>query len=695
MAEEPETKGKAPDDEHLLSLVSEERMAAIGFSQIGAQSAELTEARQLSLNYFKGFMPDIPFIENRSKAVSTDVAEAIETVMPDLMEIFVGGEDVATFQPVNPDDEEGARQETDYVNHVVLNENPGFLNFYSAFKDAVLVKLGVFKWWWEELEAERVEHFDDVDLQSFADAMAWAEQNGAEISDVEQDDEKGLVSYTLTLPPKGRVAISTVPPEDFAVARDTVELRNATYCSMRSRVRAQDLISDGYDPKKVEHLPAYANTQDTENLARDTAGEHKITVSSPQDLRLVEVVEHFIRIVDDKGAARLWRVVTGGQEKVLLEREEVDEIQFAAITPYPVPHRFFGRSIADLVVEVQRIKTALTRMVLDSGYFAMSQRFEVNMTDANEYTIGDLLQNEPLRPVRSKTGNALKPIVSPGLGFDGVSMLEYFSTVAESRTGVVRNAQGLNPDTLHDTAQGAQTLMLAAQKRVRMIARIFAETGVKDMFLGVHAMLRRHGTRQDTIRLRGKWVPVDPSQWGERKDMTIEIGVGSGGRQFALQQGAAAVAFLKEIIAMQGGTQGPLVTIQNAYNAGKRYLEGGLGYQSADPFLTDPSQQQQGPQQPPPPDPAMLKLQADQQMAQQKLDLEREKAAMDAQLRREQMQAEIALKERQMQAEIQLQRDQMEAEARLKAGEIVLGAHTSAISSPHVGGNVQLGGEVG
>lgn len=687
------------DDDTLLSLVRSERQAAMGFEQ----DEDLSAARTQALNYYKGVMPDVPSAPNRSKAVSTDVSDAVETLLPDLVEIFTGGEDIASFRPVGEEDEEPARQETDYINHVVLEQNPGFMLFYAAIKDTCLSKVGVFTWWWEEIEGEREERFEGMGAVELQSALLWAQENGVEVEDISADGDDDVTeptySYTFRYPPRGQAKIAVVPPEDFAVARDTVRLSETTYCSMRTRPRAQDLIADGYDADLVATLPHYStgSTSEEETLARDTAGEHDDGDSSAQELRTVEVVRHIIRVVNDDGEAEYWSVLTGGDETVLLAKDKVEEVPFSASTPYPVTHRFYGRSVADLVMEIQKIRTAITRGYLDSIYFAQNQRFEVATGHgrSNEWTMADLLQNEPGMPVRSEDGQSVRPLGAAGLGFDPMMALEYFATVSEGRTGIVRYAQGLNPDTLHDTAKGAMALMTMAQKRTRLIARIIAETGVKDMFLGVHAMLRRHGSMAEKVRLRGKWVQVDPSQWGERKDMSIEIGVGSGGRDEAVRQGGALMGLMEKVITMQGGTNGPIVKLENTYNAIRQYVERGLGYRSADPFFADPADAEPQEQGPPPPDPKMVEME-------QKLEIERQKMALDHRheeqklaLQREQMMLEAELKREQMAAEIALEREKMEYEARLRASEFAMGAMSSRLPDPGSLGGVRMGGEIG
>jgi len=662
------------EERELLNKIGAERRASVGFNH----DEELDSKRSRALDYIKGEMPDLVTLPNRSKAVSSDVSDAVETLLPDLMEIFIGGEDIASFRPIGPEDEKLAEQETDYVNHVIMQENDGFNILYAAFKDALTVDTGVFHWYWEDYEETKDETWEGQDAATLQALI----EDGWELTNVEQAEDGSFKASGRKSDKDGCLEVCAVPPEDFTVARDTINLKDATYCAMRSRLRAQDLIADGYDADKVRALTTYgANNDNSVQTSRDNAEEGTEGTNQEDDLRMVEIVVHYLCIYEG-GKKTIQRVVTGNNEDTLLESGEVDMIPFSAITPYPTAHRFYGRSVADLVMEVQRIKTAVMRMFLDSGYFAMNQRYEVATSGANEWTIPDLMRNEPGMPVRSNSGQTVRPISAGGFQFPALDALEYMSTVSEARTGIVRNAQGLKPDTLHDTAAGAAALMGAAQKRTRMIARIFAETGVKDLFLGVHATLRAHATKEKTAKMRGEWVPVNPSMWGNREDMTIEIGVGSGGKvqeQATMQQ---AMMLMQSVVQMQGGAQGPIVTLENSYAFIKKFLEK-LGLKTVDLFLTDPARAQQ-PESPPPPDPEMAKMQAQMQAEQAKMQqqgqIEMAKMQQQGEIERAKMEQEAALRREQISAEFELKKYQIEVEARLKV---------------ETGGSVQFGGEPG
>jgi hypothetical protein len=661
------------DNVDLLALVREERRRAVGFEQ----DYELKADRERALLYFKGDVSsDIPTLPNRSKAVSSDVADAVETLLPDLIEIFLGGDDVVAFIPQNEADEEAAKQETAYLHHVAFQDNPGFLNFYTAIKDALLLKTGVFHWEWEEDRDEQDEDFTGKNVVEMHLAMQDGEisnvvaepidPNAPQVMDPatgQPQQPQPTYSFTITKERDlSRAKYWAVAPEDFAAAADTVDIAETTYCVERQRPRVQDLIALGFDEDKVRALEPYAFATDmTTQRARDTAGENTNQASTgdntSDELRQVEVHKHCIRVLEGKKTT-LYCIYTDAQEAVELYKEEIDSIPYAVGSPYLVPHRLIGRSVADVLIEIMKIKTALYRMCLDSGYFALNQRSEVAMDQANDYTISDLLRNEPSAPVRSKSGTAVRALQAGPLNFDPYQAIEFFSTVAEGRTGIVRNAQGLNPDTLHDTAKGAMMLLSAAQKRTRMIARVLAETLVKPLFLGLHSCIRQNAKSTSVSRLLGKWTPVDPTRWAERTAMTVEVGLGAAGKDAEIAAMLQIQNLQKAIV--EGGGAGTLVTEENIYKSATD-MSKKLGVKQPEEYFTDPASteaQQAKAQKAQQPNPEMAAVQGEQQLQQAKQQGE-------LQLQSAKQQAEQSLSQLKMQAdkEIQANKSQMQAAA--------------------------------
>jgi hypothetical protein len=327
-------------------------------------------------------------------------------------------------------------------------------------------------------------------------------------------------------------------------------------------------------------------------------------------------------------------------------------------SPYLVANRMYGESLADKLFETVKVKTVLKRALLDSAYFALNQRYEVAMAKgrANQYTISDLVRQEPGVPVRSEDGASVRALQSAQLPFDAYAALEYFSTDAEQRSGVVRNAQGLNPDTLHDTAKGAMVLMSAAAKRVRMIARILAETCLKELYLGLHAVIRENGSAETIARLTDGWVPINPSQWAERNNMTVEVGLGASGADHDLAVAAQLKGVMQEIVQAQGGPRGPIVDIQKVYNLAA-YITRKLGVKNPDLFFSNPTPPGgQAPQLPPPqPSPEMARVQGEMQLEQQKhkddLEFQSAKLASDERVAIAKGNAQAAVNQHQNQLE--------------------------------------------
>lgn len=621
------------DDEDFLAMVRAERQNAIGMD---SGDNTLQSDRERALDYYKGDMSEIPVMANRSRAVHTVVSDTIEQALPDLVEIFLGGETIGAFKPIGEEDEEAAKQETEVVSNVIANENDGFGLMHDYVHDALLMKTGVFHAYILRDEAYEEEVLQNQTAMAVQMLQQQEQAGESEVLQVAQTGEDRMVGplFSVTVSRKRTnvcVHIDSVAPEDFAVGRDTVALRDATYAVVRQFPRAQKLKEMGFDSDKVDEMPAWGGAADqTLDRARDTAGENDEPISAGEavsDLRQVMIYIHVLRVdADGDGKPEIWRIVTDENETVLLDKERLYAVPFAAGTPYRQPHRFYGRSMADLTMELQRIMTALLRLHLDGGFFALNARHEINVKLANEHTLSDYLNNTPGMPVRSN-GEALKPLISSKSDFDALASLEYMATVKEERTGVTRNAQGLNPDTLHDTAKGAEALMTNAQKRLRMIARCLAETGVKDLYLLVHSLLRTSGMdRPLAMRLKGQWTPVDPTSWGERKDFTVEIGMGAGGREMDLQAGIALGNVLDKLVEGQatGAISPAIVTSKNLFSYADWYRER-LGIKKTT-FFTDPDsaegQQlaQSAQQNAQKPDPKVIEAQSKAQLAKQAQD---------------------------------------------------------------------------
>jgi hypothetical protein len=638
------------DDSTLKSILAAEKAAALG----GSQASELAHQRALAMDYYLGDMDaDVPLHAGRSRAVSTDVADTVDGIMPSLMDIFTAGDEVVRFDPVGPEDELAAAQETDFVNHVFHQENPGFAVLYTMMKDALIQKNGIAKFWWQEDKSESRETYfsltDDAYALLLADESVEIVEHtersdapsayGGDLSGVGGSGLAGDFLHDVVVARRrtyGCVKVMAVPPEEFLLSKRARSIAEAPYCAHRTKKTISELIQAGYPRRIVEDLPSGAASSTEEEEARATVDDNDQDDGSEVNraMRVVEVTEHYIRVDwDGDGVAELRKVTTAGPGNEILDNEPFDRIPFAGITPILMPHRFWGRSVADLVMDIQRIKTALIRAVLDNAYYVNNQRVEVAESHLGDQTLDDLLTNRPGGIVRTKMPGGLIPIPTNPIGGHIFPVLEYMDATREVRTGVNRMAVGPDPNTLNPysmTATGANLLASAAQQRIRLIARTFAETGIKDLFLGMHELILKHGKEARQVKLRDRWVSVDPRQWRTRQDMTVTVGLGTGTRDQVQSYLGSILQMQIRALELQGGADGPLVTLTNIYNTLRKLTEN-AGFKSADAFFTapDPSRAAVQPQGP---DPAMIAAQERLQAATLKMQAEAARHAREAEL---------------------------------------------------------------
>ena len=739
------------------AILQAEKSDALG----GMEATELASQRSKAMQYYLGddtLDGDMNPPPDRSKAVSSDVADTVEGLMPSLIEIFASGDDVVEFEPVGIEDEEAAQQETDYINHVFWHRNDGFLTLYSFLKDGLLQKNGIVKVWWEETEEEQRETYTDLEDDAYAlivddpeveivehtqraEPMPGAEEVAQ--AAIAQGMDPELVAAQMPMRTLHSVVVSAsykngcarvepVPPEEFGITRRARSPRigAADYCYHEVRKTQSELIAQGYDESQIDTLPDAGADESEEGQARDTVddGDDLAQAAVNRATRLISVTEHYAKLDYQRdGKAKLYKIVTAGAGDILEKDgkpdiEPVDVMPFAAATPIIMPHRFFGRSVADLVVDIQRIKTALLRSGLDNIYLANNQRIEVSESHAGDKTLDDLLTNRPGGIVRTKMPGGLTPITNTDITSSVFPALEYQDAVREWRTGVTRQGQGIDANALQKTATESSQLFSMAQARMRLIARIFAETGIKDLFLLLHATIRKHGTEKtDTVRLRNKWVTIDPRNWKTRNDMTVNVGVASGSKEQQMMFLMNLLGIQKEALAVPGlGLAKP----GNVYNTLKKVVHL-ANLKSVEPYFTDPDAK--GPdgkplnQAEPPPDPKVeqakaemdLKQQkavADHQLEQQKIAAKRDadaqqavrdtelakyKADREAEIARYKADKEIVLQREKMAGEMALKREQLQAEIALKR-ELALVSAAMPHAMPNGGaGQVNMGGEPG
>lgn len=622
-------------DDELCSYLVEHEQRAIGYyeSEIATEQAQALDA------YYRRPYGDER--AGRSQVVDGTVAITVDNALAAVLKPFVSSEEMVVFEPVGPEDEEIANQATEYVNFVINKDNNGFQIFHDWFKDALLSKVGVVKAYWEDLSHDTVERVHNVDPQQ----AQQLQQSGDAIA-VYGPDESGL--YTADIKNRhvdGRCRIDNIPPEEYRISPYARPGRTPPYEAHVTRKSKSELIDMGFDRDVVMALSKASQTSITDSRAISRYADEEFSTTredtvGTESSEMVDFNDEFVLIDHNgDGIAELRRVMRS--HNVVLYNEEVDCSLFARLCPAPMPHKVYGLSIADQVKDEQRIATVLTRQTLDNIYLSNNPRPVVPKAAERPdgTTINDLLAEAPGAVIRTEVGE-LGDFTIPFVADKSFPMLQYIDAQAEKRTGISKQGQGIDPNVLQQSNQITATQSAIMEEgrnsRGEMIARIFAETGVRDLFRIVLKLLVNHQPRSRAIRLRNNWVDMDPRSWNAEMDVTISVGLGIGSKS---QQMIAAQTVLTTMEAIGTSPYGPqLIDPGKVYNALKR-LFNAAGIKNVDEYLNEPqpdpqSGQYQQPQ--PPPDPKMIQAQSQMQLeafkAQMQGHLESQKQDAQAQV---------------------------------------------------------------
>lgn len=613
--------------------------------------------RALATQFYRGE----PFGNERqgsSQIVMTEVRDVVQGILPGLLRVFVSGDSIVEFVPTSAKYVDLAEQQTDYVNHVFYHDNPGFLNVYSAFKDALIRKLGVLKWWWaNEMKVTETQFsgLSDAEVAVLKEdattqivELAEGEPQYAEVPDMEAavalPPGSPIPVKTVEIPtydvrirrtlPKNRVCIAALPPEEFLIGRNERAVdENTTYCAHRAFKAVSELVAMGYDHDEIEENRGGGETfsMNFEAQVRNPAmlGFMQSWDNYDPSMQPVLYVEHYIRIdKDGDGIAELRKVCTIGEHQYVLHDEVVEEPPFAVLCPDPEPHMVIGQSVADQTMDLQLIKSNMVRAVLDSLAGSIHPRTVILDGAVN---VDDAMNTEQGALIRAKALNAVQELVKPFVGQQAVPVIGYMDQIRAQRTGISQASQGLDPDVLQSTTKAAVTATVTgAQERVELIARIFAETGMTRLFKGVAKLLRQYQDKPRVMKLRGKWVDVDPRTWDADLECHPNVALGKGTDQDKMAQ--LGLIIQKQETILQTIGENPMVTFKNYRNALGKYV-GLAGFKDTTAFFGDPTEDEWKAWQAtkvPPPDPKMELVKVEQQRAQFNALLEIAKAQLAA-----------------------------------------------------------------
>ncbi|MGA1073314.1 MAG: portal protein, partial [Pseudohongiellaceae bacterium] len=668
--EEEEFQGVTEDDLH--GIVSAEIDDAVDYVDdvISPQRATAGE-------YYKGE----PFgneEEGRSQVVSMDVRDTVQAIMPSIMRVFFSASNVVEYAPNGPEDVQSAEQATEYVNYCLTRDNNFFNVCYSSFKDALIRKNGIMKIWWDEEKNVETIDYTGLDEQSFtvlvSDPDVELRDVEIETSETETVGPDGMMmmsqtpaTYSCTVvrtTTKGRVAVASVPPEEFLIDRQAKSLEEAEFVGHRRYVTVSDLVKMGYDLDEIEDL-GYETTEDFNGNeeAFDRNPDATILGAGRTDLasRKIEYIEAYLYVdMDGDGIAELRRVCVGGSAYRILHNEPCDHIPFVDFCPDPEPHTFFGMSIADVVMDIQLIKSNILRNMLDSLAQSIHPRTAVVEGQVN---LEDVMNTEVGGIIRMRAPGMVQPFSQPFVGQAAFPMLQYMDELRENRTGISKAAAGLDANALQSSTRAAvAATVTAAQQHIELICRIFAETGMKSLFKKALYLVTTYQDAPRMVRLRNQFVPIDPRVWDASMDVLVNVALGTGTNEEKLAF-LAQVAQKQEMLIQQGGVQNnPLVDLGQYRNTLAQMLAL-AGFKDPNMFFKDPATQPPPPPPPPPPpSPEEIlaqvqaqSIQADIQKKAAELELEREEMLRKDDRERDKIDADIMLKAAEIEAKYNTQ----------------------------------------
>ena len=667
---------QAMDEQQIEDIAKDAVQQAVNFVE-----SEIAEARMKSQRYFEGEV-DIGEEDGRSKIVSTKVRDTIRAIKPSLMRVFLSSENPVEYVPTSQEDVKMAEQATKYA-HWRFTELNGYRLLNDAIHDALVKKTGVLKIWWEDNTEAEIHSYSNVTdeemllivndenvevIEHSTEAVIDMDEMGVEM---ERPEHSLKISYKKE---KGELKIEALPPEEFVVDRNAKSVEDAYVVAHRTEMRVSDLVEMGYDFDEISELSGLTSDdsfRDEEDFERRGYDQDEEDNNEDLSMKKVQVTEAYMKIdKEGTGVATMYRILLAGGENKLLECEAWGEVPFAVFEVDPEPHTFFGRSVADLIMNDQDSSTAMLRGLMDNVALTNSPRQGYVQGQVN---VDDLLNNEIGGLVRLKSPQALVDIATPFVAGQVLDAIQYMDMTVESKTGVSKASQGLDPDALQNTS--ATAARLQAQQgagQIEVMARNLAEGGMKRLFKLMLNLMVENSCEETMMRLHGEFIPIDPREWNASMDVTVNVGLGTGRedqRQVALQQ---ALQMQMQIWSTYGSSNG-LVTMTGIRNTLGDMLSLN-GVRNVDRYFNPMTPEQE-----------QLLIQQQQEMAQQNPQLSDGEALVQAEQYKADRKAEMDMLKAQIDAQKAIaiddrERDALDQELIIKAAEI-LGKYGTSVDT--------------
>ena len=494
----------------------------------GFDGDQISDDRIQALNYYFQ-RPRGDEVTGRAQVVSGDVSAMVEATVAQMMEAFSSSR-IVEFTPIDADDEDQAELESETVQYYVMGRENGFLQLTMAIKEALLMRNGVVKVEAVDRTTRKTTRLGNVEPDALADLIG-----GDDVVDHNYDAETGELSVTLKTTTRD-FDLSSESMENFVYhsAWHKPTLEGIPICALRHTDTRADMVALNFDRDKVYGITQYVDGTKVETNARNPRGQNDINNPVDPSQELVEWYEIYVRMEADDGADELRRVCMSYTDLVILENIPVSRIRLAAGTCILNSHRFTGISLFDKLKQNQDVRTGLRRALLDNVTATNKARLAgldgvVNVDDVSDGRVNNMVR---VKNIVADVRSAVMPIITQDTSANLLANLESTARERSEMGGAALDMQSANMQIGGDRmgSQGLDRAYSVAETLSAAMMKTIAATLIRDTFLLAHATLREYFDEALPIKRNGKWKFVKPSEWPERKSLTVKPGMSPGER---------------------------------------------------------------------------------------------------------------------------------------------------------------------
>ena len=590
-------------DEYTIELTGEEADKAL-LKSVQADIAE-AEAYQQSVieptvrERYQIYYADkeyyankFPILSKTSSLVSTDVADTIEWALPSLMKVFTGSDEVITVAGVTEEDDQNAEVMQSLLVYQLQRQNKFFPILYNWMKDSLITGMGIIKCYWE-----RTEGWTPETQKLNADALRLLSQTGVEITNVQGPDMMGdfMVTWNSPYYVKNSPKIENILVSEFLYSPDAKNLEDANFVAHRKKVTMSHLrqkekegIYANVDMVKPDNGPtSWLSDQIEEAIGDNYTPLHKNNQDKAREE--VTIYECYTKIdFNNDGILEDMIITVAGDVILRAEPNYMGRHPFFAISPTKDPHRIWvKRSYAELIGELQDMKVALTRQIVQNIALTNDPKMILSEESIN---ISDYIEGRKV--IRKKPGASMGDVAMSmpvnQLSPQTFQFLEWLEGQKENRTGITRYNQGLDASSLNKTATGISAILGQSAQRLELIARMYAETGISELFRFMVSLNQKFVDQETVVRLTNKQLRISPDDLNGNFDLVVNAGISIATKE-------STILTLQTMLTALMQTQAagiPIVTPQNIYNLFKKWIES-AGFKNYNDYVTDPAVVQQ------------------------------------------------------------------------------------------------------